>query len=85
MKKFEVGKRYMVNPYSINENGEKDHNKPVTMVVVKRTESTIWCDVDRNAWGIQRESHRLLKAGKQYGIEAINCGYECSVWADEEA
>ena len=89
MKRFEVGKKYMVYPYSIGCDCTVDRNTPVTMVVLKRTASTIWCEVDKNVLGTFKETHRILEVSKDQGEEAIDCGYKdhgdaLYVWAGDE-
>lgn len=89
MKRFEVGKRYLVHPHSLNaETLRIDYKKPTTMVVVKRTESTIWCEVN-NGYRVSKETHRILKVSKEHNEEAIDCGYKdhgdaLYVWAGDE-
>ena len=88
MKKFEVGKTYLVHPHSLNSNLTINYQRPTTMVVTRRTESTIWCEIDAN-WKTKKETHRVLKVSKEQGEEAINCGFKdhgnpLYVWATNE-
>jgi hypothetical protein len=83
MKQFEVGKTYKVKPYSFTMDGRRDYKHPETMVVVKRTETHIWCEIH---WGIDRvmkKTCKLLKIGA-VDAEAINCGVD-RVTANSEA
>ena len=86
MKRFEVGKTYKVKPYSYTMDGRRDYKHPETMVVVKRTETHIWCEIHYAMDGVEKvtkKTCKLLTIGV-VDAEAINCG-ENRVTANQEA
>lgn len=82
MKQFEVGKRYMVRAYSYTKGGRKDYNHPETMVVVKRTDTHIWCEIE-SALCIKKQTCKVLKWSAIDNVEQINCAL-ARVRADNE-
>ena len=74
MKQFEVGKTYKVRPYSYTADGRRDYKHPETMVVAKRTETHIWCEIHYAMDGVEKVTKKTCKL-LQIGVvdaEAIN-------------
>ena len=72
MKQFEVGKKYKVRPYSYTKDGHRDYNHPETMVVVKRTGTHIWCEIESALCTI-KQTCKVLKWSEIDNVEEINC------------
>ena len=83
MKRFEVGKTYKVKPYSFTMDGRRDYKHPETMVVVKRTETHIWCEIHYAMDGVEKVMKKTCKVLKIGSVEAeaINCGAQRTCFA----
>ena len=72
MKRFEVGKMYLVRPYSYTSDGVKDYRYPEIITVRKRTDTHILCEV-KSGLEVTKKTFRILKISNDLGMETIKC------------